>query len=135
MSPALFNAAERGDLPTVKALRESGVDVIGCRTNNGMSCIMLACRNDHVDLVDYLLEQGANPNDKEEEYGGTCLMAAVYNRHPDCVRCLIDAGADVEYAHPPRGNETLIYTYSILLLDKCGRGRSGFRGRICNPHG
>mmetsp|Transcript_17323 Transcript_17323/g.34589 ORF Transcript_17323/g.34589 Transcript_17323/m.34589 type:complete len:150 (-) Transcript_17323:97-546(-) len=63
-----------------------------------MSSILLASQNGHVDLVDYLLEQGTNPN-QAEYYGGTCLMAAACRRHPDCVCRLIDAGADVEYAY------------------------------------
>ncbi|KAK1740864.1 ankyrin repeat domain-containing protein, partial [Skeletonema marinoi] len=95
----LFNASKRGDLAKVKTLCESGVDVIGSRQDNGMSSILFACQNGHVDLMDYLLEQGANPNDAEN-YGGTCLMAAACRRHPDCVRRLIDEGADVEYAYP-----------------------------------
>jgi len=91
-------AAKRGDLAKVKALCESGVDVIGGRQDDGMSSILLASRNGHVDLMDYLLEQGANPNDAEND-GGPCLIAAACYRHPDCVRRLIDAGADVEYAY------------------------------------
>ena len=94
----LFNASKSGDVATVQALRESGVDIIGGRQENGMSSILLACQNGHVDLMDYLLEQGANPNDAEND-GGPCLIAAACYRHPDCVRRLIDAGADVEYAY------------------------------------
>jgi ankyrin repeat protein len=62
----LFNAAKNGDLATVKALRESsGVDVIGSRQDDGMSSILLACKNGHIDLLNHLLEQGANPNDEK----------------------------------------------------------------------
>ena len=103
----VFNAAIRGDLATVKSLHESGIDVIGRRQDDGMSSILLACRNGHTDLVNYLLEQGANPNDSEN-FGGTCLVAAACFRHPDCVRRLIDAGADVEYSYPGN-NETIIH--------------------------
>jgi len=95
----LFSAAICGDLATVKALRESGVDVIGSRQDDGMSSILLACRNGRIDLLDYLLEQGANPNDKEN-YGNTCLMAAACYRQLDCVRRLINAGADAKYVYP-----------------------------------
>ena len=103
----LFNAAKTGDLDTVKAIHESGVDVIGSRQDDGCSSILLACRNGHTDLVNYLLEQGADPNDREH-YGGTCLMAAACFRHPDCVRRLIDAGADVDCAYP-ENNRTIIH--------------------------
>ena len=108
-----FNAARDGDLATVRAVRESGVDVIGSRQEDGMSSILLACKHGHVDLLDYLLAQGANPND-EEHYGGTCLMAAACYRHPDCVRRLIDAGADVEYADSV-DNASVIYMTALCF--------------------
>ena len=103
----LTDAAKRGDVTAVEALREAGVDIIGSRQKDGMSSILLACRNGKVDLVRYLLDQGASPEDKEY-YGGTCLMAAACYAHPDCVSCLIDAGADVKYAYSG-DNATIIY--------------------------
>ena len=40
----LFNAARDGDLATVRAVRESGVDVIGSRQEDGMSSILPAAK-------------------------------------------------------------------------------------------
>eukprot|EP00984_Skeletonema_dohrnii_P004632 scaffold1635_cov124-Skeletonema_dohrnii-CCMP3373.AAC.6 len=121
---SLLMAAKRGDLAKVKALCESGVDIIGGRQDNGMSSILLACQNGHVDLMDYLLEQGANPNDAEN-YGGTCLMAAACYRHPDCVRRLIDEGADVEYAYPG-DNATIIGMTAYCFSKDADEGNLDF---------
>jgi ankyrin repeat protein len=120
----LFNASKSGDVATVQALCESGVDVIGSRQENGMSSILLACRNGHIGLMDYLLEQGANPNDAEN-YGGTCLMAAACYRHPDCVRRLIDAGSDVEYAYPG-DNASIIYMTAYCFSKDADEGNLDF---------
>eukprot|EP00985_Skeletonema_marinoi_P009676 scaffold4506_cov82-Skeletonema_marinoi.AAC.1 len=120
----LFNASKSGDVATVQALRESGVDIIGSRQENGMSSILLACRNGHIGLMDYLLEQGANPNDAEN-YGGTCLMAAACYRHPDCVRRLIDAGSDVEYAYPG-DNASIIYMTAYCFSKDADEGNLDF---------
>jgi hypothetical protein len=103
----LFNATKAGDLATVRALRESGVDLFNSRQDDGTSSILVAYINGHIDLLDYLLEQGANPND-QENYGGTCLMAAACYHNPDCVRRLIEAGADVKYVYPG-DNASVIY--------------------------
>lgn len=94
----LFTSSTYGDIPAVDGLRKSGVDIIGSRMDNGMSSILIASRNGHTGLLEYLLEQGADANDKEY-YGGTCLMAAACYRQPDCVRLLIDAGANTKYAY------------------------------------
>ena len=88
-------------------MRRSGVDIIGTRSSQGVSCILLACINGHTDLLDYLLKHGADPNDVEF-YGGTCLMAAACHRNPDCVRRLIEVGADVDYRYSG-DNATIVY--------------------------
>lgn len=103
----LLNAARFGDVATVVSLRKSGVDILSTRSDDGMSSILFASRNGHIDLLNYLLEHGADPND-EEYYGGTCLMAASCYRNPDCVRRLIEAGADVSYKYSG-DNATVIY--------------------------
>ena len=52
----LLDAAKSGDVETVDSLRRSGVDIIGTRSSEGMSSILLASRNGHTDLLDYLLK-------------------------------------------------------------------------------
>ncbi|KAL7456877.1 hypothetical protein ACHAWC_008335, partial [Mediolabrus comicus] len=98
-------------------LYESGVDIIGSRFRDGTSSILLACLHGKVDLVRYLLDQGASPNDTDPYYGETCLMAAAYYAHPDCVSCLIGAGADVRYGHCG-------YYVTIIYLAACSFSES-----------
>mmetsp|Transcript_24194 Transcript_24194/g.52170 ORF Transcript_24194/g.52170 Transcript_24194/m.52170 type:complete len:197 (+) Transcript_24194:181-771(+) len=113
MNDILFAAASFGEVPGVEALRASGVDIIGSRRDDGLSSIILASRNGHTRLLDYLLYYGADAND-QEYYGGTCLVAAACFRHPDCVRRLIDAGADTSYAYSG-DNATIIYMAVICF--------------------
>ena len=89
------------------------MDIIGTRSSQVVSCILLACINGHTDLLDYLLKHGADPDD-EEFYGGTCLMAAACHRNPDCVRYLIDAGADIMYRYSG-DNATIIYMTALCF--------------------
>ena len=107
MNVQLIDAAKRGDIPAVDALRKSGVDIIGSRDEDGLTSILLACINGHACLLEYLLEHGADAND-QEFYGGTCLLAAACYRHPECVRRLIEAGADTKYAYSG-DNATVVY--------------------------
>jgi len=109
----LLDAAKCGDVETVDSLRRSGVDIIGTRSSQGVSCILLACINGHTDLLDYLLKHGADPNDVEF-YGGTCLMAASCYRNPDCVRRLIEVGADVDYRYTG-DNATIVYMTALCF--------------------
>ena len=66
--------------------------------DDGMTSTLLAARNGHLKLLEFILANGGNPNDCEH-YGGTCLMAAACFAHPECVRALVKAGADVTYAY------------------------------------
>ena len=71
----LFAALIYGDLATVKRSHEAGVDLLNTRYKDGLSPIIYACRDGHIDILNYLLEIGADPDDMED-YGGTCLGAA-----------------------------------------------------------
>ena len=46
-----------------------------------------------VEIIQYLLEKGADVNVKDQ-HGITPLLAAVYENHPEAVKALVEAGAD-----------------------------------------
>jgi ankyrin repeat protein len=119
----LFKASIDGDMATVKRIRDSGIDVVHSRDHDGLSSIILACRNGHIDLVNYLLEIGADPNDVEN-FWGTCLMAAACYGHEKCVERLIEAGADVNYSYPG-DNATVIYMVALCFKGDVARKGDG----------
>lgn len=56
-------------------------------------------------MVDYLLEQGANPNDPDAE-GTSCLHCAAARGHPNTLLLLLHANARID-ATDSRGNSPL----------------------------
>lgn len=60
------------------------------------------------DLVNMLLEQGADVNEKMDEDGTTPLVLALQNGHHDVARMLVYSGADVNNKHG-EGSETALH--------------------------
>ena len=81
--------------------------------DDGMTSTLLAARNGHLELLEFILANGGNPNDCEH-YGGTCLMAAACFAHPECVRALVKAGADVTYAYAG-DNANCVYMLALCF--------------------
>ena len=81
--------------------------------DDGMTSTLLAARNGHLKLLEFILANGGNPNDCEH-YGGTCLMAAACFAHPECVRALVKAGADVTYAYAG-DNANCVYMLALCF--------------------
>ncbi|OUM61687.1 hypothetical protein PIROE2DRAFT_26240, partial [Piromyces sp. E2] len=52
-----------------------------------------ACKNGHIDVVKYLVEQGANIHQENYNYD-TPLYIACKNGHEDIVKYLVEQGAD-----------------------------------------
>lgn len=78
----LHNAARSGDLEAcIKALHlKIPVDTLGF---GGVTALMLAASNKHVDIVKYLLMSGANPNIKSNATLQTALHCVAQAAHSD----------------------------------------------------
>lgn len=83
----LIRAARDGNLPLVRELIASGVD-IHTRDEEALS---YAAMNGHLDVVRELLNQGADPNIESSRP----LRYAAENGHLNVVRELLDRGANV----------------------------------------
>ena len=112
-SPSLFTepihwAAERGNLPAVRALLDSGVDAdkVGAyhyisrsfvSSTEGQFALRFAAKKGHLAVVKALIEAGADVN-KQDIYGDTALGAATARGSTLVVMELMKAGADVNLA-------------------------------------
>ena len=102
----LFWAARHGNVPAVRALLESGVDVNKVLYQDERTALHTAAFNGHAALVKALIEAGADVNKTASPYGldgsvlhnVTPVFLAAQQGHTPCVMELITAGADVNLA-------------------------------------
>ena len=94
----MFWAAESGNLPAVRALLESGLDV-----NKGALArpLLIAVTKGREEVVKALIEAGADVNLTSSDNLATCsltlpLVAAAFFGRSVCIALLLDAGADVD---------------------------------------
>ena len=89
MFEPLLVAAGKGDLAKVKELVTQGADVNG-QSLASSTPLIEATYNGRIEVVKYLLENGANPNVMKKD-GATALGFS--NKYPDIKELLIKAGA------------------------------------------
>jgi len=97
LSHALPRHARLGNLDMVRYLLDSGADIHGIGRRDG-NPLVEACRRCHEDVVDLLLERGADPNfngDKDRAQGDIAIVAAARSGSLFVVRKLIDHGAEL----------------------------------------
>jgi ankyrin repeat protein len=94
----LLNACECGDIITATELLRptSGLDVNEARTANGKTPLMLAAENGHIELVNRLLNHGADVRLKDV-FGWTALFYAVSGMyaHLELIQLLLQAGSNI----------------------------------------
>jgi uncharacterized protein len=88
---ALLFAARVGDLPSAKLLVGAGANVNDADAW-GVSAVTLAAHSDFTELVEYLLEQRADPNAAPN--GFTALHEAIMHRDERMAAALLAHGAD-----------------------------------------
>ena len=89
-TPLLF-AVRAGDVASVELLMAAGADV-NVESAYGLGATALAAHSNHADVVEFLLEKGADPNAAEGGY--TALHAAILRGNERAVRALLAYGAD-----------------------------------------
>ena len=106
-SDELIKAAKTGDITTALSLLGQGADA-NTKDKDGYTVLILAAMNGHVNVVQALLERGANVHARENKYGVNALMLASYNGYADIVEKLIAAGADVNAKDSLYGDTSLM---------------------------
>jgi len=89
----LKNAAQRGDVETVRGLLDQGADVN--ESGWGANPLELAAYEGQTEVVRLLLDRGADINRVEGDEVPTPLSAAAKNNKLEVVRVLVERGADV----------------------------------------
>jgi len=90
--PNVFDAAAKGSLEIVKSLPE---DFIHYKDSRNWTPLMFAARFGHVDVVQYLLSQGADASLVNDE-GRTAAELAKHWGQDDVVKVLLGTGSDRE---------------------------------------
>jgi ankyrin repeat protein len=90
----LFVAVQTGNLEEVQKLLNEGVDINGKNPFLGKTALMHASGQGLTEVVEFLLERGADANAKTDE-GETALMIASAKRNSNIVKLLLDKGAEV----------------------------------------
>ncbi len=99
----LHNAAKFGHVDIVEILLEDGNAKLEGKTkagdnpNTDRTALHLACQYGQVNLVNYLISQGANVH-ATDCMGQTPLWFASFNGHVEVIKLLIEYGANVDYA-------------------------------------
>lgn len=88
---ALMFAARVGDLASARLLVAAGANV-NDQAAYGITATVLAAHSDHGELVEFLLDHGADPNAAGAGY--TALHAAILRRNEKAVIALLAHGAD-----------------------------------------
>ena len=91
----LVEYAAAGDSEVVDLLLQADVPIEG-RNSYGMSALMASSEAGEIDVVELLLERGADPNRSAKGSWETPLMLATIQGRTQVVRLLIEAGANVD---------------------------------------
>jgi hypothetical protein len=91
----LLGAARKGDLAAVKALCEKGA-VIETKTPYGQTPLYLAAMNGHDDVVQFLIDKGANTEVKDTFYKASILDFTLQRKHYGIAKMLIAKGGNAD---------------------------------------
>lgn len=127
----LARNAELGNVEMVQQLLDAGADIHGGERLN-RNPLVIAARYCQEDVVDLLLERGADPNNQHMQQRGSPLCAAAAGGSMAIVRKLLDRGANVgeddwwPLSHAVR----LEHTAMVELLLDLNIGSAGSRSRV-----
>lgn len=133
-----LNYVNKGSIAGVETVLNEGLD-IDARLNGIGSALLISVRHGYTDMVEYLVERGANPN-LTDRNGKTPLYLAVADARRQIVRYLLERGADanqqeVDHYTPLHRavlnndficvKELMRYGADEELVDKWGRTAAG----------
>lgn len=90
----IFTAAALGDLPLVRKLVDKEAGLVG-QLVSGQTPLHLAAARGHRELVEFLIDHGAEVGGRPYSHPRTPLHCAAEQGHKDVVELLVARGADV----------------------------------------
>jgi outer membrane protein assembly factor BamB len=90
---AFFEAARGGDLDGLKTGLEKGIPIDSV-DQYGITALAMAASNGQIDIVRFLLSEGADPDIAENFYYSRPVDAALFSGHIDVADLLLRSGAD-----------------------------------------
>jgi len=91
LDEALLTAARKGDLEQVKALLAKGAN-LEAKTRHGVTPLYYAASRGHADVLNYLIEKGANINVEDTFYKSNALDFAIQNGNTATAKILVEKG-------------------------------------------
>ena len=92
---ALQKASKLGSIKMCKQLHAAGADINRKSEADGQTPLHFAASNGSVDVLFYLLNNGADPNATTDN-GATSLYKAICQNHKACVKALLEARAAID---------------------------------------
>ena len=89
----IFSAVKKGDMKLIQDLEKENPDVKNARDEYGNSPLHWAVKYNFIELVQWLLDRGANSNAKNR-WSQTPLFFADWNTEAKVAQALLDKGAD-----------------------------------------
>ncbi|KAL1970964.1 hypothetical protein VTN77DRAFT_2798 [Rasamsonia byssochlamydoides] len=114
------------DAQTVQYVVSHGANVFEIDPGSGANVLHSAAKNEHLGVVDVLLESGLNNQvNATNNAGKTPLLKALRSLNEEAAESLLAAGADINVVDPSSGNTTLALAASMgmpfvtaAILDK-----------------
>jgi ankyrin repeat protein len=89
----LMRAALKGDLEMAKAILAAG-GTVAALNSDGNNALWLACVEKHIPMIDWLIDAGIDPDNRNDN-GATALMYAASSGRTEVVAQLLARGAEI----------------------------------------
>ena len=115
-----FVAAQQNATGTISSLLDEGQNANATDTH-GVTALIYAAREGHVDVINILLDHGAEIDGLGKNQQLTPLQQAAWNNHLDCAQLLIERGADINADYGKQGWTPLMYALDELASPDIAR--------------